>query len=423
MLEPCPPNTFREFVSAYFDRCDARVPQIEAVAGKWALEDLVPGLSDFDTRLIVGDATSTDDWCRISSVVGYVHLELLQEYPLWARNLEHLPGVNLRWDELLAADQYFTELSKWSFYGGPVKLLAAAEDAIATHKWDAADELHHWRTVAKYYGRYDRTIDPPINLGPFESKYALHSRCMHYFAPTVQAAVSLAQRRTIRGKRKSLRLARDLFPDPELIDMVEYAIDSHYEVPRWLAEPGMSVLDERMDRYLQSAVTELAARTGFITASANPTPAMLRQAVAGVGSVAPLGVFFESIRFARLLKGRLWFYAQETPGFDSDPLIARELNRIRQNYYDTPLRLYGCHVAGVDAPPDRVLDMLHGSVLDSEQVAAWRKFLLVCERPSGALKTDARAFVDCFDGLLHALERVRAAAARHQTAMRAGIRG
>src|ERR1051325_12124382 len=104
---PAPPNDFAEFIQTYFARCRERVPGIEANAGKWTFEDLIPGLSDFDTRFLVNDALSPRDWCQMSMEVGRVHLELATQYKDWARNLEHLPGVDLKWDEVFDQRLYF----------------------------------------------------------------------------------------------------------------------------------------------------------------------------------------------------------------------------------------------------------------------------------------------------------------------------
>src|SRR4051794_24647414 len=82
---PAPANDFDAFRREYFARCRARVPQICAVAAKWSFEDLIPGLSDFDTRFIVANGMTPDDWKRMSLEVGRVHTEMAREFPHWAR--------------------------------------------------------------------------------------------------------------------------------------------------------------------------------------------------------------------------------------------------------------------------------------------------------------------------------------------------
>ena len=48
-FEKKPENDFARFIDAYFEECAAACPRIEGIAGKWTFEDLIPGLSDFDT--------------------------------------------------------------------------------------------------------------------------------------------------------------------------------------------------------------------------------------------------------------------------------------------------------------------------------------------------------------------------------------
>ena len=108
-FEPKPANDFEEFFDRYYTECRTRIPQITALAGKWDFEDLIPGMSDFDTRFIVEDNMTVQDWCNMSTEVGQVHLNLCRKYPHWARNLEHLPGINLMWSEIMDPDFYYPE--------------------------------------------------------------------------------------------------------------------------------------------------------------------------------------------------------------------------------------------------------------------------------------------------------------------------
>ena len=403
---PRPTGSFQEFIDAYFERCRARVPEIEANAGKWCHEDLIPGLSDFDTRFIVRDGMTADDWCRMSAEVGRTHLELARERPDWARNLEHLPGINLQWSELLDPAQYSPEFAKWSFYRAPAGRIEAAAGAIASHRWSEADDTYHWKTIAVYYGPYDRSIDPPVNLGAYENKYPLHSRLLHYFAPPVHAAVCLWHRKTTPGKLEAFRTARELFPDGGAIDFALEVIERHYELPELLREPGVSELDRRLETYLTRMVDALLHGGSRLRCPPSPAPGRLREAVQELKGSTPLGQLFENIKFARLMKGRLWFYGQYVPWFDSRWLIQNELKRIRRLFYEAPLRLFARHVLDVEATAERALEMIEGDVLTREQAGACRRFaeLSRAEGSSENLKTKSLAVADCFDPFLHALE-------------------
>ena len=235
-----PENDFVRFYNIYYEECRRDVPQIAAIAAKWRFEDLIPGLSDFDARFMVEDGMSVADWCTMSTQVGAVHLKLCREYPHWARNLEHLPGINLTWSELTDAARYYPEYAQWMFYRteDPARL-ATAEQYLQRRTWDEQDEYFHLKKFCLYHGRYNRQIDRPINLGPFVEKYPLHSRCLHYFVPALQSAVCLLLRRPIAGKLESLRLACELHPRPVLQE-VRDLIDRHYETPALDGEPALT---------------------------------------------------------------------------------------------------------------------------------------------------------------------------------------
>lgn len=115
IFTPAPPNDFRHFIETYYTACRNRAPYIEAIAGKWRFEDLIPGMSDFDTRLICANGMTADDWCRMSTAVGQVHLDLCRSHPQWARILEHLPGINLTWNEWMDEAAYIPSTNSGPF--------------------------------------------------------------------------------------------------------------------------------------------------------------------------------------------------------------------------------------------------------------------------------------------------------------------
>ena len=138
---PEPENDFADYIASYYHECQCRFPGIEAIAGKWMFRDLIPGMSDFDTRFIVNDSVGCREWCEMSQIIGETHLRLARRHPSWARNLEHLPGINLTWSELVDGKTYYPEYRQWTFYHttAPVQLsnsLAQLED----RKWSTEDE-------------------------------------------------------------------------------------------------------------------------------------------------------------------------------------------------------------------------------------------------------------------------------------------
>ncbi|MFH1918665.1 MAG: hypothetical protein ABIP48_02085, partial [Planctomycetota bacterium] len=245
---PKPENDFACFIRTYYRECRERFEKIEAIAGKWMFRDLVPGLSDFDARLTVSNRMTADDWCRMSTAVGQTHLALCRKYPAWARNLEHLPGINLTWDELLEERAYYPEYQQWSFYDceDPGQI-SAVVDRLGRRGLDAKDEHFHLKRFCTYFGRYDRAIDPPINLGVHANKYALHSRLMHYFTPPVHSAMFLLEKRPFVGKFEALEVASQRFAELKCWDYAWEILAADYMTPKWYEEPHLSELEDALE--------------------------------------------------------------------------------------------------------------------------------------------------------------------------------
>lgn len=406
---PEPANDFQQFYETYLSRCRDRVPGICAIAAKWAFEDLIPGLSDFDTRFILHDAMNVDDWHAMSLAVGEVHTELATEVRHWARTLEHLPGLNLTVGEITNPLLYYPEFSQWTFYAGDRDVLDAIGSALAAHIWCTRDEIFHLKKIAVYYGPYIRGIDPPINFGPWESKHPLHSRFMHYFAPPVQAMVSLLERRSVRGKLEALHLAQRLLPNPDVIDLVLEALDRHYEVPELYKAPRLVALERQLERYLSEAWASLAGHVALV----HPEPGDTRQAVEGkVGTIPfdPIETFFTYTKFARLMKGRLIFYSQQIDWFDAVPLIENELGRIVKLFCQGPLEAYALAQWRQTLDMDTALERLRNRRLTGKEVDGVKQFARIAGAPriSGQERAQARAAAEAFDPVMSTIEKLGA---------------
>jgi len=415
---PKPENDFAQYISRYYEDSRSRFPGIEAVAGKWMFRDLVPGMSDFDTRFIVRDGMTTEDWCRMSTAVGEVHLALCQKYRCWIRNLEHLPGVNLTWSELTSEETYYPEFHQWSFYNfeNPGKVSAALA-WLANRPWDDKDEYFHLKKFCNYFGRYNRTIDPPINLGVHENKYPLHSRVMHYFTPAVQAAVSLLERQSIAGKFDALEIARRHFPDLSCWGVINEILHANYELHRWYREPLLSDLEERLETALQVIALKLRTSIRLVPDKVGADVNAWKKYLQGM-PVDPTVIILDSARFSRLMKGRLRFYAQAPPHFDSSWLIGHELRRIGRDFFQTPFTIFWKIRTGESiTDATGVLDRLRGDLLTSTQAAAAKEFSRLTATPceSGREKQVAMAVADVFDDFFKALAKIRDAVSEMET--------
>ena len=363
-----PKNSFPEFIEMYFTECRKKFPKIQAIAGKWNFEDLIPGLSDFDTRFICSDDMTDKDWCNMSTIVGDVHLDLCSRYPEWARIFEHLPGVNPTWNELMSDFSYYPEYHQWSFYQcTDADKLKKAEDVLAAHRWEVRDEYFFLKKFLTFYGPYNRGIDPPVNIGAYENKYPLHSRMMHYFTPPVQAAVSIIRKMPVRGKMEALRLAKEMFPELDIFDEIFSVLNKHYEIAELYMEPGLSLLEERLYSALKVVKERLKDHITLIPESDRDNMKGWKKSLEEV-PIPPQLKVFDSSKFSRLFKGRLYFYANAPAHFDNIWLIQNELGRIGNMFYHIPYKIYWEIKYGEKIEnPDVIIKKLVPDILTEEE--------------------------------------------------------
>jgi len=330
-------------------------------------------MSDFDTRFVVSNDTTPQDWVEISREVGRVHTEICREYPDRARILEHLPGVNLTWNELRDASLYYSEFHQWSHYYGNRDKHKEFEKYLKTQSWSIVDEAFMIKKFALYYTPYDREIDPPINLGPFENKYPLHSRFMHYFCPPVQSAVSILSKRVIIGKLERLRMAREMFPNPEVIDLLFDSLNKHYETPELYVEPRLSEVEAMLFKYLQDVYSAIQPQITVINAAPNDDSQKLRGKLTGM-SAGVVGRFFDGVKFSRLMMGRIYFYIESIPHFDSSWLIRHEMRRVRNLFFETTFSSFGIIAWNMELSPEDVLEKCRAEFLAEEDYLAVKAF-------------------------------------------------
>ena len=404
-----PENDFWHYVYTYYQRCLERSTGIEAIAGKWMFRDLIPGMSDFDTRFIVNDRMTADDWCRMSTSIGEVHLAICEKYPCWARNLEHLPGISLTWKELTSEPHYYPEYQQWSFYYSELpKKVRLALEWLTRRPWDRKDEYFQLSRFCTYFGRYDRQIDPPVNLGVHENKYGLHSRLMHYFTPAVQAAVSLIEKQHLAGKFDALEVAQHHFPQLKCWGPVTEILHSNYEIPKWYREPFLSELEDHLETALNTFTGRLRDCISLVPRQVGSDVQAWKKALKEI-PVDPKLILLENARFSRLMKGRLQFYAKAPRHFQTAWLIANELKRIGRSFFQVPFAVYWKVRTGESlADPAMILDQLRSDVLTDSEVAATREFarLTPGHWQQGQETSIALAIANVFDDFFKALTKI-----------------
>jgi hypothetical protein len=406
---PLPDNDFAEFIQIYYDECRARFSRIEAIGGKWAFRDLRPAMSDFDTRFICTDTMTPDDWCAMSMAVADVHLDLCNRHAHWARNLEHLPGINLTWSELSDEDSYYPEYGQWSFYHtSQPERLADVQAAWASRPWDKKDEYFHLSKFRTYFGRYNRTIDPPINMGAHVNKYGLHSRVMHYFSPPVMSAMSVLTRRNFPGKLDAFDMAEQMFPRLACWARIREYLDASYEIPSAYEEPALIEFEDELEAALVAIGERLACEATLLPNELGTDMDGWTRALQAA-DVPLLFTMFNHSRFSRLMKGRLYFYVHAPIHFDSDDLIGIEIRRIGDNFFRIPFAAYWKLKTGRTVEnPETILNDMIDDPLTKDDVTAVREFARITASRdiAGRERKLALDIIDVFDNFYRALARL-----------------
>lgn len=412
-----PENDFAQFIDSYHQECRRRFPLIECIGGKWKFEDLIPGLSDFDTRFIVRDGMTVRDWCDMSAAVGEVHMDMCRRFPNWARYLEHLPGINLTWKELVDPGMYYPEYPQWTFYktSSPSRL-AAAEQYLSRRQWDAQDEYFHLKKFYLYFGRYDRKIDPGVNLGVGAHKYPLHSRFMHYFCPPLQSALCILFKRPIRGKMEAVRLACERFPDVPVLAEMRENVEQYYESFKRYQEPELTFLEDRLEKALGLLKECIAPHLTLIPNPADKTVLEWKTCLNQLPRPANMRIF-EAARFSRLMKDRLMFYGMAPEHFDTSWLLEIECGRLRRNFFEIPFGVFFEVYSG--HKENNLLQQIKAlpqGFLTDHEISCVEEFcrLLPANKQFGNLRDTALSLARIFDGFFSALvkisEHVRAVA-------------
>ena len=250
-----------------------------------------------------------------------------------------------------------------------------------------------------YYGRYDRTIDPAINLGVHANKYPLHSRIMHYFTPPMHSAMILLHRKHFVGKFEALEIAAQCFPELKCWEIIWEILGADYKTPKWYEEPYLTELEDVLEEALGIIAIALRDVVTLVPNELGANVKAWRGAVAGVQVDRALRIV-DSAKFSRLMKGRLRFYANAPPLFDNIWLIRNELGRIGNNLLSVPMGIYWSILTGQQMDDvGMTLEKLRGGLLSNDEIDIAKYFHCLTSGPlkEGTECQVARDIVGIFD--------------------------
>ena len=125
--------------------------------------------------------------------------------------------------------------------------------------------------------------------------------------------------------------------------------------------------------------------------------------------VNPAMLIFDGAKFSRLMKGRLRFYANVPPHFDSIWCIENELRRLRSNFFEIPFGVFWKVTTGQQTEnPIEIVPRLAPELLTSDEVRCVQEFvrLLPGDWQDGEQKNIATALASIFDGFYSALNKI-----------------
>ncbi len=307
----------------------AASPRFVTLAAKWSRDDLIPGLSDMDFRIVCDEQTTAEDWVQLDRQLGCIHRQMVADHPEWNRINEHTAGAGVSLAEFRTDRFHHPEYAVWTAWWGPGDRIAEIRARTLARPLAAVDEHYHLSRFLAYYSPYIHGIDPPINLGDMEPKYALHSRCWHYYAPPMLSAATLLARRHFAGKREGLLwLAENGFATQQTLAVLKQ-VDAHYNTP----ELGDPKLQATLETFLFTAFEELLDPVCDAVQSFElPRPASkgrLKEQLAGTFP-DPLVELLDHVRYAHIRAGRYFFYLNAPPHFSAARQLVSEQSWTRK---------------------------------------------------------------------------------------------
>lgn len=404
------PREFFELAELLGWRWSEVLPFFAVAVAKWRYEDLVPGLSDLDPRVLCHDI-GPDEWLELDRFTAEIQLEILGKHPEWSRKLEHTPGVCMTLDEAFDPLLYQPEMRQWSYYYSDRGAYHQIKAYLRQRPWDERDERFHLARWLMFWGPYDRGIDPPVNVSSaVEPKYALHSRAMHYFVPALQAALSIVDREAVGGKRETLYRWLSRYPNEPTLNEVSHMLEVHYEVPALYDQDALCAFEERCFGFLRK-IAPLVLEAVMVVSRPKKVTTDDLKARYQAQPPDPLQTMFTGVKYARIRTGRWHIYLYAPPYFATDWLLGNEIRQVRA-YFTRPFfsSLAYLRWDGARLSIEEIIARLRREMLSAEEAdVVLRMFELAhCETGHNSARDRVEKAMPLFPTYYRILERLSA---------------
>jgi hypothetical protein len=403
------PRDFFELIDWFGERWSAEFPAFAVWTCKWRPEDLIPGLSDLDARVICDDI-GPEEWVRLDELAAQTQLEVLLARPEWARKLEHTPGVCSTKSEVLDPALFQPEMRTWDYYWGDRQVFNEIREFVRSRGWEPVDEYYFLaQRFVPWCTPYNRSIDPPINIpAHILPKYALHSRVMHYFVPCIMAGLPVITRHTVTGKREALYRWLQLYPNEPVLHEAIHLLDVNYEVS-WLEdEQQWYAFEERLWRFIQKITPEVLRAVTIVDLGDDLSLTNLRRQLSALPG-EPMMTLYNGVRFSRIRKGRWVFYLNAPDWFDSGHVSQWEIRWLASTFTRSLFDAYSQLKFGQKGLPlDELLSLVPPNLVDENDRRIVRQvFAAGSGKPTAAeARERLRQAADVYSDYYRLLERL-----------------
>ena len=335
-------SDFFQMATWFGERWSKEFPALSVWTCKWRHEDLIPGLSDMDPRVVFDDM-SAEEWVSLDELAYETHLELTKSRPDWARKLEHTPGVCSTKAEVLNEALYQPEMRNWDYYWGDREFFEQIKAFSQRRSWEPVDEYYFLvNRFVPWCTPYNHDIDPAVNIpSNILPKYALHSRAMHYFMPCIKAALAVINRDSVTGKREALYRWMQIYPNEPVLREVAHLLDVNYEVS-WLEdEQAWLAFEDRLWQFIRKITPEVLRAVTIVDLGDDLSMENLRRKCKQIHG-RPLTTLYNGVRFSRIRKGRWRFYLNAPDFFDAEHCAYSETSWMRSTFTYPVFDSYAC---------------------------------------------------------------------------------
>ena len=387
---------------SYYVRCREGFPGLRGLVLRGSREDMIPGVSDIDMRLICQEGNPSV-WLALDEVVQKVHLGFVTRGLPYRRALEHPPGACVTVEEALDAALFHPEMRHWDWCAGDETVRQSLTRHLESLPWGERDERHH---LSVFVGALQPKV-PPVRtqgLQVPERHRGVASVALHAFLPALQAALSLMERRAVAGRLEAVRRWLQLRPsDPLLTQMLE-AAERGFDLSPDEDEAAAADLRRRCRQFLQEIAPQVMVAAQF-------AGSQLEEAQSARWPVDPLRALHDAVRYFRIRRSHYRCFLGLVPDAELDYLILNEIHTLRSLLTLPALRAYAALKWGQpEAIPEEVLDRMDSQLASSAEKDAVRQLCQLSDGAPGPNEARARLHqaAELYPAYLAVLERMLA---------------